>query len=341
MAPHVEDARDRLVAMNRPVPEPTAGSDCRERRRGAQPPAAALYRQRCSASSSTDPRWLRRCTSASPLSTIPSARSHPKSPRRIWPSSWTPMNAGQAGSACRCRHAHRPQRAAAQRSASTAPLQMQAPAGGTGVGVEVVSAPEQRRCSRSQRSGQSRSVPPTPSLPAAEKPAEAPLQVNDIKPGENPAQPTTAANQRQTQEAQGRPERRILQQEEKEEGPGQAEPVLIATSIGIVKGPRSNRVRPFHLQSAIPPRLCPLPSLCSPSANLRSSPLASKPFPHGCCRAFRGLRSKKMPHDLPKAYDPTAIEDHWADYWVREKLFAATDAHQLSVQNQGLDGQSL
>jgi valyl-tRNA synthetase len=29
-----------------------------------------------------------------------------------------------------------------------------------------------------------------------------------------------------------------------------------------------------------------------------------------------------MPHDLPKAYDPAAIEDHWAGYWVREKLFA-------------------
>ena len=29
-----------------------------------------------------------------------------------------------------------------------------------------------------------------------------------------------------------------------------------------------------------------------------------------------------MPHDLPKAYDPTAIEDQWAAYWVREKLFA-------------------
>src|ERR1700689_3293044 len=29
-----------------------------------------------------------------------------------------------------------------------------------------------------------------------------------------------------------------------------------------------------------------------------------------------------MPHDLPKAYDPTAIEDHWAGYWVRENLFA-------------------
>ena len=38
---------------------------------------------------------------------------------------------------------------------------------------------------------------------------------------------------------------------------------------------------------------------------------------------FRGTStSTYMPHDLPKAYDPTAIEDHWAEYWVREKLFA-------------------
>jgi len=29
-----------------------------------------------------------------------------------------------------------------------------------------------------------------------------------------------------------------------------------------------------------------------------------------------------MPHDLPKAYDPTDLEDHWAAYWVRENLFA-------------------
>jgi valyl-tRNA synthetase len=37
---------------------------------------------------------------------------------------------------------------------------------------------------------------------------------------------------------------------------------------------------------------------------------------------FSGPTEDKMPHDLPKAYDPTAIEDHWAGYWVREKLFA-------------------
>jgi valyl-tRNA synthetase len=28
-----------------------------------------------------------------------------------------------------------------------------------------------------------------------------------------------------------------------------------------------------------------------------------------------------MPHDLPKAYDPGAIEPRWADYWIHEKLF--------------------
>src|ERR1700760_3873041 len=28
-----------------------------------------------------------------------------------------------------------------------------------------------------------------------------------------------------------------------------------------------------------------------------------------------------MSHELPKAYDPTAIEDRWAEDWVAEKLF--------------------
>jgi valyl-tRNA synthetase len=46
-----------------------------------------------------------------------------------------------------------------------------------------------------------------------------------------------------------------------------------------------------------------------------------------------------MPHDLPKAYDPTAIEDHWAEYWVREKLFAQPTPT-TSPENEGQDGQS-
>jgi valyl-tRNA synthetase len=28
-----------------------------------------------------------------------------------------------------------------------------------------------------------------------------------------------------------------------------------------------------------------------------------------------------MPHELPKTYEPEAIETHWAEYWTREKLF--------------------
>src|SRR6266853_1447426 len=29
-----------------------------------------------------------------------------------------------------------------------------------------------------------------------------------------------------------------------------------------------------------------------------------------------------MPHDLPKSYEPGAIETRWAEYWVKEKLFS-------------------
>src|SRR5258708_28188296 len=46
-----------------------------------------------------------------------------------------------------------------------------------------------------------------------------------------------------------------------------------------------------------------------------------------------------MPHDLPKAYDPTAIEDHWAEYWVRENLFAQPVVTSAATEEGG-DGQS-
>ena len=35
-----------------------------------------------------------------------------------------------------------------------------------------------------------------------------------------------------------------------------------------------------------------------------------------------------MPHDLPKAYEPGAIEAHWAEYWIKEKLFHAPNPEQ-------------
>ena len=36
-----------------------------------------------------------------------------------------------------------------------------------------------------------------------------------------------------------------------------------------------------------------------------------------------------MPRELPKAYDPTAIEDRWAEYWVRERLFEVPTPEKL------------
>ena len=52
-----------------------------------------------------------------------------------------------------------------------------------------------------------------------------------------------------------------------------------------------------------------------------------------------------MPHDLPKAYDPTDLENHWAEYWVRESLFAQTaptaeESTPASAASNCLDGQS-
>jgi valyl-tRNA synthetase len=47
-----------------------------------------------------------------------------------------------------------------------------------------------------------------------------------------------------------------------------------------------------------------------------------------------------MPHDLPKAYDPTTIEDRWAEYWVSENLFAQPTPEPKSETSQGREAPS-
>ncbi len=46
------------------------------------------------------------------------------------------------------------------------------------------------------------------------------------------------------------------------------------------------------------------------------------------------LGLKDMSHELPKAYDPSVIEERWAEYWVRERLFdvATTEGTQEGVK---------
>jgi outer membrane protein assembly factor BamD len=77
---------------------------------------------------------------------------------------------------------------------SNAPIEMQPPAGGTGVGVEIVSAPSSAAPAGNTPQSDPNAVvkpivPSSNALPAADAPAEAPVQVNDIKPGENPQTP--------------------------------------------------------------------------------------------------------------------------------------------------------
>jgi len=45
-----------------------------------------------------------------------------------------------------------------------------------------------------------------------------------------------------------------------------------------------------------------------------------------------------MPHDLPKAYEPGAIEARWAEYWVREKLFSVPTPSKAEDSAQGIAG---
>jgi valyl-tRNA synthetase len=47
-----------------------------------------------------------------------------------------------------------------------------------------------------------------------------------------------------------------------------------------------------------------------------------------------------MAHDLPKAYDPTEIEDRWAEYWVRENLFAQPTPAPSEKEASGLGDHS-
>jgi outer membrane protein assembly factor BamD len=72
-------------------------------------------------------------------------------------------------------------------------LQMQAPGAGTGVGAQIVSAPSSAAAADPNAVVQPVG-PGNTALPAVDKPAEAPDQVNDIKSGSNPAPAQQADN---------------------------------------------------------------------------------------------------------------------------------------------------
>ncbi len=196
MAPHVEDARDRLVAMNRPVPEPTnaaiAESDAEERSR--QP----LHFTDISLDIiKHGPMVVQAVHVGDPTLDDPKRVLAPDITKQNVQLFQTAVNAGKPPAPATAVTPTGPNEPPRSDQPSTAPLQMQAPGGGTGVGVEIVNAPDgprgagQPRAGRSQRAGEARGAAEQRAA-HADAPAEAPIQVNDIKPGANPT-PTVAA----------------------------------------------------------------------------------------------------------------------------------------------------
>jgi len=197
MAPHVDDARDRLVAMNRPVPTPTeaaiAESDAEVRsqqalhftdkfmdiiKRGPTVVEAAHVGE----PSLDDPKRVLAPEVAKQNLAIVTEAANVGKPA-------TPAAAATPTGANEPPRSDRP---------SDAPLQMQAPGGGTNLGVEIVNAPNGGAAPANTATADPNAVvkavgPANTVLPAVEKPAEAPLQINDIKPGQNPSQGTDTA----------------------------------------------------------------------------------------------------------------------------------------------------
>jgi len=194
MAPHVEDARDRLVAMNRAVPEPTpaaiAESDAEERSR--QP---LHFTDNVIGIIKRGPTVVEAVHVGEPTLDDPKRTLAPEITDQNKTVFMDALNQGKPAAPAAAVTPTGPNEPPRSDQPSTAPLQMQAPDGGTGVGVEVVNAPTTTAPGNTAATDPNALVKPVgPTntvLPASEKPAEAPLQVNDIKPGENPAQPTT------------------------------------------------------------------------------------------------------------------------------------------------------
>jgi len=180
MAPHVEDARDRLVAMNRPVPEPTqeavAESDAEERSR--QP---LHFTDKTFDIIKHGPTVVEAVHVGEPSLDDPKRVLAPEVTKANMAMFTAAVNAGKPvapAAAVTPTPANEPPRSDAP---STAPLQMTAPAGGTGVGAEIVAAPAADPNAVIKPVGPDKTV-----IPAAEKPADAPTQVNDVKPGTTP-----------------------------------------------------------------------------------------------------------------------------------------------------------
>jgi outer membrane protein assembly factor BamD len=200
MAPHVEDARDRLVAMNRPVPEPTdaavAESDAEQK---SQRPIR--FTDNILGIMKRGPTVVEAAHVGEPSLDDPKRTLAPQVNKENVEMYNEAANAGKPAEPATVTPTG-PNEPPRSDQPSSAPLQLSAPAGGTGVGVSIVNAPAGEAAAPASGEGTPAAAgngaplvksvgPADTSLPPVDKPAEAPDQVNDIKPGT--AQQATAA----------------------------------------------------------------------------------------------------------------------------------------------------
>lgn len=190
MAPRVEDARDRLVAMNRKIPEPTqtaiAESDAEEKSR--QP---LRFTDNILGLIKHGPTVVEAVHVGEPNLVDPKRTLAPdvtKENAALFNDALHEGMPAQPAVAVKPTGVNEPPRSD---QPSEAPVQLAAPAGGTGVGVSVVSAPS----GNGNADPLVKPVGPTnTTVPAAEGPAPAPEQINDVKPGSSGQPVNTAVN---------------------------------------------------------------------------------------------------------------------------------------------------
>jgi outer membrane protein assembly factor BamD len=223
-SPHVEDARDRLAAMNLPIPQPTpeqvaasAALENSRRQYRLQDRLGLLFLHK--------PDTVQAATMGDPPLADPKATTAPEVFKQITSSFNDAMNpdaakAAAAPAANSAAAATAPASAAAPNPAAAAPLALNdvpnsedapasgsstmtaapaaTPASGNSMGVEIISHPAAAAPATAAPADNYglKSVGPanaTP-LPPVEKPAESPDQVNDIKPGQAPPAQQPNAN---------------------------------------------------------------------------------------------------------------------------------------------------
>ncbi|MFP5234389.1 MAG: outer membrane protein assembly factor BamD [Acidobacteriota bacterium] len=193
MAPHVEDARDRLVGMNLPIPQPSAAaiaeSDAEERSR--QPLrftdiALGLVKH--------GPTTVEAVHVGEPSLQDPKRTLAPQVTKQNIQLYKEAANIGQpVETAAKPTGANEPPRSD---QPSTAPVPLATPGQGNSVGVSVVSAPSSAPAADRNALVPSVGTAAQAAMPAAQAPAAAPDQINDIKPGSTPA-PAVAGNTKQ------------------------------------------------------------------------------------------------------------------------------------------------